>query len=116
MDARVVISIVIMFAIFGTVAVLAWRNRDPKISGPALTGLAQILSVRQPTGPKQEGRNLPVQIELRVQIPGRQPYDVKVKRRVDAVHTARLHTGATIPVQVDETNPQKVVLDFNQPS
>jgi hypothetical protein len=115
MDPRVVISIVIMIAIFGTVGVMAWRLREPKISGPALTGTAQILSVKQTAGSTQEGRNLPLQIGLRVQVPGRQPYDVTVKRRVDLVHVARVQPGATVPVQVDATNPQEVGIDFNQP-
>jgi hypothetical protein len=115
MDPRVVISIIIMVAIFGSVGFMAWRTREPRIAGPALTGMAQILSVKQTAGSKQETRDLPLQIGLRVQAPGQQPYDVTVKRRIDLIHVARVQPGATIPVKVDASNPQKVVIDFNRP-
>ena len=103
------------------VAVLAFyvfyriRFRQPTIKGPALTGVAQILSVQQTTGPMREGMNLALRIGLRVQVPGRQPYDVTVKRTVQLNHLARVQPGATIPVSVDPTRPENVRIDFNQP-
>jgi hypothetical protein len=107
--------VIIIAPLLAAVAIAATRFRNPKIRGPALTGTAQILSVQHTTGPSEEGRNLPLGIGLRVQVPGHQPYDVTVKRTVDLIHVARVQTGATFPVQVDATNPQKVRIDFNQP-
>ena len=89
------------------------RFRQPTIKGPALTGTAQILSVQQTTGPMREGCSLALRIALRVEVPGRQPHDVTVDRTVDLNHLARVQPGATIPVQVDATNPQKVLIDFS---
>jgi Protein of unknown function (DUF3592) len=100
------------------IALYVWyriRFRQPTIKGPALTGTAKILSVQQTTGPMREGHNLALRIALRVEVPGRQPYDVKVERTVDLNHMARVQPGATIPVWVDPTNPQKVRIDFTQP-
>jgi hypothetical protein len=115
MDPRVAISIVVMIALFGTIAFMAWRTREPRISGTALAGMAEVMSVKQTAGSKQETRDLPLQIGLRVQVPGQQPYDVTVKRRIDLIHAGRVQPGATIPVKVDASNPQKVVIDFNRP-
>ena len=104
-----------MVAVLALYVFVRIRFRQPTIKGPALTGTAQILSVEQSTGPMREGLNLALRIGLRVEVPGRQPYDVAVKRTVDLNHLARVQTGATIPVQVDATNPQKVRIDFSQP-
>ncbi|MGO9355302.1 MAG: hypothetical protein ACLP3C_32360 [Mycobacterium sp.] len=38
-----------------------------------------------------------------------------VKRMVQLIHAARVQTGATFPVWVDESNPQKVRTDCSQP-
>jgi hypothetical protein len=100
------------------IAFVAWifmreiRRRNPEIRGSALMGMARVLSV------KQKGANessLALRIELRVEIPGRQPYDVAVERTVDLIHVPRVQPGATIPVQIDAANPQRVRIDFNQP-
>ena len=59
--------------------------------------------------------SLMLRIGLMVEVPGREPYDVTVKPSVQFIHLARVQPGATIPVQVDATNPQKVLIDFNEP-
>jgi len=112
MDWHFVYILAPLLAVF---AIAATRFRNPKIRGPAVIGTAQILSVQQTAGPSEEGRNLALRIGLRVQVPSWQPYDVTVQRTVELIHLARVQPGATIPVQVDATNPQKVRIDFNQP-
>jgi hypothetical protein len=98
----------------GVVAVVfsALRFRNPKIRGSALTGTAQVLSAQQAVGVREERGDVAVRVELRVQVPGREPYNVTVKRRVQLIHLPRVQTGASFPVQVDETNPQAVQIDF----
>jgi hypothetical protein len=42
-------------------------------------------------------------------------YEVTVRREVQHIHVARVQTGATFRVWVDEADPQKVGIDFSQP-
>jgi hypothetical protein len=115
MDSRLAIFIAIFGALTAFVVVLRIRQTNPNIRGPALLGTALVLSAQQAMGPKVEGRSTPIRIGLRVEVPGRQPYEVTVRRDVDLIHLSRLQPGATIPVQVDATNPQKVRIDFTRP-
>lgn len=108
-------ALVIIGAVVAAVVFSALRFRNPKISGSALTGTAQVLSAQQAVGMREERGDVAVRVELRVQVPGREPYDVTVKRRIQLIYLARVQPGATFPVQVDETNPQAVRIDFNQP-
>lgn len=50
-----------------------------------------------------------------MEIPGRAPYDVTIRRTVHVIHLPSVQPGATIPVQVDPANPSKVRIDFGQP-
>jgi hypothetical protein len=111
----VVFAILTAVIIIAVISIRAVSYLDPKIRGPALTGTALVLSLRKTLWPMQGEKDiLPLRIRLRVEVPGRQPYDVKVRRFVNAIHvTGRLQTGATVPVRVDATHPQKVRLDFN---
>src|ERR1700729_1352758 len=77
---KLALVIAIIIAVFAVLVFVVKRFRNPKIRGPALTGTAQILSVQPTTGPVRQGGGLPLRIGLRVQVPGRQPYDVAVKR------------------------------------
>jgi hypothetical protein len=116
MNSHFVIGIVITIAAFGSVAVISRRFSNPKIRGPALAGTARVLSVENTTGPTGGSQNLvSLRIGLTVEVPGRQPYDVTVKRKVELIHLARVQPGATLPVEVDATNPQTVRIDFAQP-
>ena len=92
---------------------LGWvSHRTSQIRGPALAGTARILSVEQTS--QSSDTSLVLRIGLMVEVPGQQPYEVTVKPSVQLIHLARVQPGATIPVQVDATNPQKVLIDFNQ--
>ena len=84
-----------------------------KKKDPALTGTARLSSMEQ-TGQVTNQQSV-WRIGLRVQIPGREPYDVTLQQPVDPMVTAALQSGAAIPVQVDPVNPQNVRIDFNQP-
>jgi hypothetical protein len=115
MDPRLAIFIAIMVASLAFVVVLRIKQTNPSIRGSALMGTALVLSAEQAMGPKVEGRSTPIRIGLRVEVPGRQPYDVTVRREVDLVHLGRLQPGANIPVQVDATDPRRVRLDLSRP-
>jgi hypothetical protein len=100
------------------------RNRGPKINGPALTGTARILSVRL-TGAggyalgwlgMALSESYVCWTALRVEVPGREPYDVTIRGYVPKRLYPDLEGGGrTVAVQVDSTNPKKARIDFNQP-
>jgi hypothetical protein len=72
-----------VLAIGGTPFPLSYLSREPKFRGPALTGTAQILSQRC-IGTMSDNGALPRniwRIRLRMEVPGRQPYDVTVWKR-----------------------------------
>jgi hypothetical protein len=110
---------IIAVGVLAAVVVGIWTTKfmNPEIRGAALTGTARVLSVNRATAPYQARDALALRIGLRMEVPGRQPYDVTVKRTVDLSHVVvgHLKTGATFPVQVDATDPKKVRFDFSQP-
>ncbi|BDB45086.1 MULTISPECIES: hypothetical protein [Mycobacterium] len=108
----------IILALLAFIFVRDRKRRNPEIRGTALTGTARVLSVKQVGGGGDEHqyRRLTVRLGLRVEIAGRQPYDVDVERDIDLIHVPRVQVGATIPVQVDPADPQKVRFEFGQPS
>jgi hypothetical protein len=85
---------------------------QPRIKGPALTGTARILSLES-TGPSSDSGPV-CKIGLRVEILGHPPCDLTIRRHVHVNHVPR-QPGMAIPVQVDPTDPKKVLIDFNQP-
>jgi hypothetical protein len=107
----IVAVIVISLTTYGLIT--SRKRYKPKFRGPSLTGTARVLSVERIA--RVEGPEHPLRIGLRVEILGRQPYDVAVDRYVDIIHVPRLQPGAIVPVQVDSANPQNVRIDFNQP-
>ncbi len=52
-------------------------------------------------------------LKLRVQVPGREPYDLSVRRRLFL--WARPAEGDEWPVQVAANNPRRVRIDFSRP-
>jgi hypothetical protein len=95
-------------------AITRWMKRNPKIRGPALTGTARVLSMKR-AGLLDNDHRPHVRMKLSVEIPGHEPYDVAVERSVDNIYLPRVQPGATMPVQVDSANPQRVRIDFSQP-
>jgi hypothetical protein len=106
----------------GSVALVVFlirRSRQTKITGPALTGTAQVLSVGS-TGYSSKAAFDAYErhfrkIGLRVQIPGREPYDVTVWHGFAAWMLGTIQPGSSVPVQVDSTNPRNVRIDLSQP-
>jgi hypothetical protein len=87
--------------------------RRPAFKGSALTGPAQVLSL-EPTGPVVNGLYV-CNIGLRVEIPGRQPYDVTVQKPVHPFSMTALQPGSTLQVKVDSADPLNVRIDSSQP-
>jgi hypothetical protein len=87
--------------------------KRPAFKGSALIGTARVLSL-EPTGTVINGLYL-CNINLRVQISERQPYEVTVRKPVSPLSMAALQPGATVQVQVDSADPLNVRLDSSQP-
>lgn len=80
--------------------------------GPTWAGTGQILSLER----LRFAMGKPYRIALRVQIPGREPYDVTIRQNLEPrVLALAVATGMTIPVQVQAANPQNVRLDLGRP-
>lgn len=94
-------------------AIRRWMQRNPTIRGDALTGTAQVLSMKRAGWLDNDHRPY-LRLKLGVQVPGQEPYEVTVQRSVDSVYLSRVQPGATLPVQVDPVNPQIVRLIFDQ--
>ncbi len=82
--------------------------------GSALRGTALVLSL-EPTGPIINGVYV-CNIGLRVEIPGREPYEVTVQQPVNPISMAAWQPGSTLQVQVDSADPLNVRIDSSQPS
>jgi hypothetical protein len=108
------------------------RRRAAQFKGLALTGTAQVLSAAREGGLggllQSSHTAVMCRIGLRVEIPGRPPYDVTVNRSVDSHVLVALcvdgqrwglgqqwqvKPGMTFPVQVDSANPEVVRIDFS---
>ncbi|OBK49101.1 hypothetical protein [Mycobacterium sp. 1081908.1] len=90
------------------------RKRGPEFAGPALTGTARV----QQMAPGVGSWSIPpvYWIGLRVEVPGREPYDASAKQQVPKeAYRALRRAGGTVAVQVDSTNPHYVWIDFTQP-
>jgi hypothetical protein len=96
---------------------LYFRTRETKVRGPALNGTAQVLSVRKVgwavgTPPNQKSA---CRVALRVNVLGVEPYEVTVHQNFEPfVLGLVVVPGKTVPVQVEEANPQHVRIDLTQ--
>jgi hypothetical protein len=72
-----------------------------------LAGTAQVLSVK-PTGTILNNTAHVCKFALRVQVPGREPYDVKIKQPIEVTDMSSIQRGETVSVRVSAKNPQKV--------
>lgn len=87
------------------------ENRAKRLRAGGLTGMATILSSRA-TGDTLN--NIPlVEMELRVEVEGRSPYNVKHREHINPVNLAALQPGVRVPVLVDPGKPKKVYFDWN---
>jgi hypothetical protein len=94
------------------------RTMRIPMRGPTWPGTAQIMSLRRlrfALGALGFQRK-PYRIGLRVQIPGREPYDVTIRQNIEPwVLDLAVQVGMTVPVQVQAANPQNVRIYLNQP-
>jgi hypothetical protein len=69
------------------------------------------------TGVSQTGmylnENPQVAMDLRVDLPGREPYLATRKEFVPLILLGRLTSGVPLPVRVDRANPQRLVIDWS---
>jgi hypothetical protein len=108
-------SLGVFLLLFGYIPglILGKRKRAPEFKGPALAGTAQVQSMRHDSN----SQSIPpvCWIALRVQLPGREPYDAQAKQQVPKeVYRVLRRGGGTVAVQVDSTNPLLVWIDFTQ--
>jgi hypothetical protein len=103
--------------------------------GPALDGTAEVLAAaRRPVQPafvfSNSRRAVLCDLQLRVQLPGREPYDAGVVAPIDSdalidlcvdgqrwelSQPWKVKPHKVFPVQVDSTNLQLVRVDFRRP-
>ena len=91
------------------------KYRETKVRGPALLGTAEVLSVK--VGPWVIGKSgrRPCRLELRVQIPGRETYEVTIRQNLENLTLkSSVQPGRTVAVQVEEAEPQHVRVDLSR--
>lgn len=112
----VYLIVVGVVAMIGWGITMTWVGRERKIRGPALTGTAQVLAVRTLGAVATYPRRVVCRIRLRVDVPGHEPYEATARQNfTPRVLDARIHTGGTVAVRVDSSNPKHVLVDFSQP-
>jgi hypothetical protein len=109
----IVVGVVAMIA-WGII--MTWVGREGKIRGPALTGTAQILSVRTLGAVAAYPRRVVCRVRLRVDVPGHEPYETTARQNFTPwVLDAHIHAGGTVAVRVNSTNPKHVQIDLSRP-
>src|SRR4051812_28320992 len=84
-----------------------------KILANGIAGQALIMG-SSPTGTVINEINYVVKFQLRVDIPGRAPYDVEAKDTIPITSMGAVTPGTTVAVKVDPTDPSKVAIDWSQ--
>jgi hypothetical protein len=100
-------------AVLLVVGLLLMRGaaKKDRISASGVAGTGQIMGVTQ-TGALINNQPQ-VELDLLVTIPGRSPYRAKVREIVPLIMLSRLQ--GTLPVRVDPTEPEAVVIQWDQP-
>ncbi len=86
----------------------AQEAQQLKVTG--LAGQAAIVGMRQ-TGVTMNEQPQ-VELQLQIQIPGRQPYQITKKEYVPLMLLGALTSGRPLPVKVDPANLQNVVIEW----
>jgi hypothetical protein len=117
-DYLIVALVVLSSALLPAIPlILWWMFREPKFRGPALSGTAQVLSLRS-IGSMEGNSMVPkimCRIGLRMAVAGGEPYDLKVWKGVLPWMMYAVRPGSTIPVQVDSSNPRNIRIDLSHP-
>lgn len=85
-------------------------ERTDRILATGIDGSATITGLTQ-TGVSMND-NPQVEIDLSVQLPGREPYPATRREFVPLILLGRLTPGATLPVTVDPADPAAVLIDW----
>lgn len=93
------------------IVVVVRRRRASK----RVAGTAQVLSVETMESTGGSDPTCMCRIALRVEIPGRPPYDATSSNGdfMTPVEIAAVQPGKTVAVQIDSKNPQDVWIDFS---
>lgn len=87
------------------------QGQSDKILATGIPGSATIVGLDSTS---MYVNNQPVaKLTLNVQLPGRAPYTVEKREVIPLLALGMIQPGSSIPVAVDPTNPQKVVIDWS---
>lgn len=85
------------------------RSRDESLKERGVAGTALVNSVKRSHVSTGDDGDSPIyKYELRVTVPGREPYDVAHSE------TGHAEAGATVPVMVDPDDPENLLIDWRQ--
>jgi hypothetical protein len=111
--------VVVVVSWFGYQIAQGWRRRyaraKPKkgtdFHDPPVAGTARVMGVRG-------ARFSTYDVALRVEVPGRQPYEATVRQRIpiQISHRGLLRPNALVDIQVDSADPYDVWIDFTDRS
>lgn len=104
----VIVPIVVLVAVLRGTGVTGPRKR---VLASGVAGQATLLGV-QPTGTVINEINYVCKLQLRVQVPGRDTYDVETKETVAITSMGALVPGTVLAVKVDANDPTKVFIDW----
>jgi hypothetical protein len=106
-----VVPLIIVAVVLKNSGVFGGGRRKLLSSGVA--GEALVMGAA-PTGTIINGVNYVVKFQLRVQIPGREPYDVEAKDTIPITAMGAISPGTTVQVKVDPAKPSAVAIDWSQ--
>jgi hypothetical protein len=111
-STAIIIIVAVGTPILGPIVVRRMR----KIRGAVLTGTAQVLSLQQFGSVAVNGpARMICRFRLRVDVPGREPYDVAHWQNFAPWELASVAPGRTVSVEVDETRPKWVRIGRSRP-
>jgi hypothetical protein len=111
----VIVSVIVPLVIAGVVLKSSGvvGSGRKKVLANGIAGQALIMG-SSPTGTVINEINYVVKFQLRVEIPGRQPYDVEAKDTIPITSMGAITPGTTVAVKVDPTDQSKVAIDWSQ--
>ena len=81
-----------------------------RIRRVGVSGVARVLRAKE-AGTSPTGDPM-VEIELAVEVEGREPYEVRQRTAVPRRRLDRLHEGSSVPIRVDPDDPQRLVFEW----
>jgi len=108
--ASIAFGLLIMFVVLKQAGVMGPRK---KVLATGTPGQALIMGVA-PTGTVINEINYVVKFQLRVQLPGRDTYDVETRETVPITSMGAITPGTQVGVKVDPQDQTKVFIDWQQ--